>query len=92
MRVSKFNHRQIAEALRRVAAGIPVSQVCRDLGIPRTTLYRWRSQRDASAPTAAAELRELRKENQKLREIVANFLLDTVPLRGSALKTPSLER
>ena len=84
MRQSKFNERQITQALRRLSAGTPMSQICSDLAITRATLYRWRKQRAGTAPSAAVELRELRKENQRLREIVANFLLDRLPIRRTA--------
>lgn len=79
MAQSKFNERQITRALSRLRAGTPTSEICRDLSITRATLYRWRKQRSVGAPRATGELRELREENQRLREIVANFLLERIP-------------
>ncbi|MDQ6718633.1 MAG: transposase [Gemmatimonadota bacterium] len=77
MRPSRFAERQIEEALKDVRDGASAVQICRRLGISETTFYRWRKQREVGG---AVEVTELRKENQKLREIVANFLLDKVPL------------
>ena len=76
MRPSKFSEDQIMEALRQVKAGTPAVQVCRKLGITQTTFYRWRSKYDGAEASDSREVRELRDENQKLKQIVANLLLD----------------
>ena len=76
MRPSKFTQDQIEHALRQVKAGTPAVQVCRKLGITETTFYRWRSKQGAGTVNASREVRELRDENQKLKQIVANLLLD----------------
>lgn len=76
MRPSKFTEDQIVQALRQVKAGTPAVQVCRKLGITETTFYRWRSKHDGIVGSKSRELRELRDENQKLKQIVANLLLD----------------
>lgn len=76
MRPSKFTEDQISQALRQVEAGTPAVQVCRKLGITETTFYRWRSKHDRSGVSASGEMRQLRDENQKLKQIVANLLLD----------------
>ena len=76
MRPSKFTEAQIVQALRQVKAGTPAVQVCRKLGITQTTFYRWRSKYDGGTESESREVRELRDENQKLKQIVANLLLD----------------
>jgi len=76
MRPSKFTPDQIVQALRQVKAGMPAVQVCRKLGITETTFYRWRSKHAAATSSGSREVRELRDENQKLKQIVANLLLD----------------
>ncbi len=64
------------DALTRVKCGTAAVQVCRELGITQTTFYRWREKYDAASMAEAREVRELRNENAKLRQIVANLLLD----------------
>ena len=76
MRPSKFTEDQIIAALRQVSAGTPAVQLCRKLGITQTTFYRWRSKYDGVAVSGPRELRALREENDKLRRIVADLLLD----------------
>jgi putative transposase len=76
MRPSKFTENQIVEALQQVTSGTPAVQVCRKLGITQTTFYRWRNKYDSVSVSGSRELRELRDENQKLRQIVTNLMLD----------------
>jgi putative transposase len=76
MRPSRFTDDQIRTALRQVSAGTPAVQVCRKLGITQTTFYRWRSRYDGIAVSGPRELRALREENDKLRQIVADLLLE----------------
>ena len=76
MRPSKFTKDQKVEALRQVKAGTPAVQACRALGITQTTFYRWRKQYDGVTVSESREMHELRSENQKLKEIVANLLLE----------------
>ena len=76
MRPSKFTKDQIVQALQQVKAGTPAVQVCRKLGITETTFYRWRGKHEGAALNGSREVRELRDENLKLKQIVANLLLD----------------
>ena len=80
MRPSKFTQDQIMRALRQAKAGTPAVQVCRKLGITETTFYRWRSKYGRANSNESREVRQLRDENQKLKQIVTNLLLDK---RGS---------
>ncbi|MDB4874000.1 MAG: transposase family protein [Gemmatimonadetes bacterium] len=79
MRPSKFSEGQIVESLRQVRAGAPAVDVCRKLGITQTTFYRWRKKYDAAAVNEKREVRTLREENHKLKEMVANLLLGKLP-------------
>ena len=76
MRPSKFTEVEIVNALRQVREGTPAVQMCRKLGITQTTFYRWRNKYDCVGVAELREMRTLRDENQKLRQIVANLLLD----------------
>lgn len=43
MKKSKFSDSQITDALKRVEAGLPVPDLCREVGISTATFYKWRS-------------------------------------------------
>ena len=76
MRPSKFTKDQIVQALQQVKAGTPAVQVCRRLGITETTFYRWRNKYESNGAGESQELRELRDENQQLKQLVGNLMLD----------------
>ena len=76
MRPSKFTETEIVQALWHVRGGTPAVHVCRTSGITQTTFYRWRKKYNGSAVSQSREVRELREENQNLKQIVANLLLD----------------
>jgi putative transposase len=76
VRPSKFTDAEILGALAQVKDGTPAVQVCRRLGITETTFYRWRNRHELPGEAEAREVRELRDENQRLRQIVANLLLE----------------
>ena len=83
MRPSKFSEDQMVQALQQVKAGTAAVQVCRELGITETTFYRWRAKYDGLALSKTREVRELRDENKKLKEIVADLMLDKRAATGS---------
>ena len=76
MRPSKFTEAEIVQALREVKAGTPAVDICRKLGITETTFYRWRNKYNGVALSESREVRELKDENQRLKQIVANLMLD----------------
>jgi len=78
MRPSRFTEAEITHALRQVDAGTPAVEMCRKLGITQTTFYRWRKKHVDSVAIDARGIRELRAENHKLKELVANLLLERV--------------
>lgn len=85
MRASKFTVEQIAHASRRVESGMALSEMCRELGITETTFYRWKRKFGGIGTPELRELRQLRDENKKLRQVVADLTLDRVMLQDRPL-------
>ena len=78
--------RLLAEADRDLAKGLAVADVCRKLGVSEATYHRWR-QRVHGAPTdETRRLRQLESEVTRLKELVAELLLDNRMLRDVAKK------
>nr|CAE52323.1 AlbXVI protein [Xanthomonas albilineans] len=48
MRTSKFNETQIIATLKQADAGVPVKDICRQVGISTATYYQWKSKYVAS--------------------------------------------
>lgn len=76
MRTSKFSPEQIAQALRQVASGTPVVEICRKLQVTEQTSYRWKRKFGDLGTPEVRELRQLRDENRKLKQLVADLSLD----------------
>ena len=76
MRPSKFTEEQILNVIQQVKDVTPAVAVCRAIGITQTTFYRWRKKYDCVALNEGGEVRRLRDENDKLKQIVANLLLE----------------
>ena len=83
MRSSKFTEEQILQALRQAESGTPVVEICRKLGVTETTFYRWRRRFTGLDVSQVRELRQLREENRKLKQVVADLTLDKVILRDA---------
>jgi putative transposase len=86
MRTSKFTVEQISSALRRVEGGTAVAEICRELGITETTFYRWKRKYHGISTPELRELRQLREENRRLKQAVADLTLDRTMLQEALRK------
>jgi transposase-like protein len=59
-------------------------EVSRRLGITEQTYYRWRREYGGLKSSQAKKLKELEKENARLRRAVADLTLDTLILKEAA--------
>lgn len=78
--------RLLKDADRDLAKGITVSDFCRKVGIAETTYYRWRVRNDPNQVDAERRVRELEKEVERLKRLVAELLLDKTMLQEVAKK------
>jgi putative transposase len=82
MRPSRFTEVQVRQALQQVTDGTPAAHVCREYGITQTTFYRWRRKHEDSASGESREMRDLREENLRLKQLVADLLLKSTRLEA----------
>ena len=68
--------RKLRDAEAKLAAGTSVPQVAKDLGISEATFHRWRNQYGGMNADATKRLKELEKENVRLKKIVADQAVD----------------
>jgi putative transposase len=66
----------IVHALHQVEGGEKMAEVCRRLGVSEQTFYRWKKQFAGLGLSEVRELRSLRHENAKLKQLVADLTLD----------------
>jgi transposase-like protein len=68
--------RYLREAEGKLANGSTVPEVARELGISEATFHRWRKQYGGMSPQEAKRLKELEKENARLKKLMADQALD----------------
>ncbi len=86
MRTSRFSPEQVAMALRQAEAGTAVAEICRKMEVTETTFYRWKKKFGGMGTPEIRELRQLREENRKLKQLVADLSLDKTILQESLRK------
>jgi putative transposase len=77
---------QITAVLKQAEAGMPVGELCRQVGISDQTFYRWKKSYGGMLPSEARELKQLREENARLKRVVADLTLDKVMLQDVVQK------
>jgi putative transposase len=75
---------KLREAEVELARGMKVPEVCKKLGIAEYTYYRWRKEYGGLRLDQARRLRELERENLRLKRLVADLSLDNAILREAA--------
>jgi len=68
--------RKLAEADKLLALDKTIEEVCRSLEITESTFHRWRNQYGGMKADDAERLKELKRENTRLKRIVADQALD----------------
>ena len=76
--------RKLREAEVELARGATVAQACKKIGVSDHTYYRWRSEYGGMRVDQAKRLKELEKENGRLKKLVAEQALDISILKEAA--------
>ena len=72
MQKNQFTDEQIVAILQQAEKGDkPISEVCRSNNIAENTFYRWRTRFGGMNVSEAARVRELEKENARLKRLLA---------------------
>lgn len=64
--------------------GVTSGEICRGLGISEASYYRWRSEYGGLKVDQARRLKELERENARLKRAVAELTLDKLILKEAA--------
>jgi putative transposase len=68
--------RKLRQAEAKLATGNSLPEVARDLGISEATFHRWRKRYGGMSSSEAKRLKELEKENARLKKLLAEKELD----------------
>src|SRR5512136_2855248 len=89
MSTKKYKPEQVVNLLRQIeveiANGKTTPQACRDAGITAQTYYRWRKEFGGLKLDQAKCLKELEKENSKLKRLVPELSLEKQVLKDNAV-------
>lgn len=86
MKTKRFTEELIIMARRQAEAGTPVAEIGRSLQVTEQTFYRWKKKYSSLEAPEIRELRQLRNENKKLKQLVAGLTLDKHILQESLKK------
>ena len=76
MKRSRYSPEQIIYALKQVESGEKAVDLCRKMGVSEATFYNWKKKYGGMGVSEVRELRQLREENTKLKQLVADLSLD----------------
>jgi putative transposase len=84
----KYTPEQIIVKLREaevlLGQGKTAGEACRKLGMTENTYYRWRKEYGGLRLDQAKRMKELEKENTRLKKLVADLSLDNQILKEAA--------
>jgi len=75
---------KLREAEVLISQGATVNEASRKLGVTEQTYYRWRREYGGMRVEQAKRLKELEKENARLKKLVADISLDNAILKEAA--------
>jgi transposase-like protein len=85
MKRKRHSPEQIIAKLREAEAGLStgqtIGQVCQKLAVSEQTFHRWRNQYGGLKANDAKRLKELERENGRLKKAVADLTLDKAILK-----------
>ena len=76
--------RKLRQAEVLLHAGKSVAEMCREIGVTDATYYKWRKEYGGMKLDQAKRLKELERENGRLKRAVADLTLDKLILQDVA--------
>ncbi len=87
MRAGQFSDEQIVAVLQEAATGEKtVAALCQEKGISEATFYAWRKKFNGASTKEVQKLRELEKENARLKKLLAERDLENDVLKEALAK------
>ena len=81
MKRKRYTEEQIISILKEHEAGLPVGELARRYGVIENTIYRCKSKFSGMELSDAKRLRELERENTRLKRLLAEAELDKAALK-----------
>ncbi len=81
MKKKRYTEEQIIGAIKQHESGVKVDDICRQLGISSGCFHNWRSKYAGMEVSEAKRLKELERENAKLKKLLAEKMLETEAMK-----------
>jgi len=78
----RFTEEQMIGILKEAEAGMKVAELCRKYGISDATFYNWKAKFGGMTVSEAQRLKALEAENNKLKRLLAEAMLDNAALKN----------
>jgi putative transposase len=78
----RFTEEQIIGIIKKHEQGAKVADLCREMNVSETTIYKWIAKFGGMDVSDARRLRALEDENRRLKHIVADLSLDNQALKA----------
>ena len=82
MKKKRFTETQIVSAIKKQESGIPVKEICRELGISDATFYNWKAKYGGMQASDVVRMKELEKENAELKKMYAEMSLENRAMKS----------
>lgn len=86
MKKRRFTEEKIVQILKEAEAGAQVKDLCRKYGMSDASFYTWRQKYGGMDVAELKRLRTLEDENQKLKKLVAEQLLEITAIKDLLTK------
>lgn len=78
----RFTESQIVAAIKKQEAGIPVKDICREVGISDATFYNWKAKYGGMEASDVKRMKELEAENAQLKSMYAESSMENRALKN----------
>lgn len=72
----KFSVERIVSVLEQSEVGVPMAELIRKVGISEQTFYRWKAKYAGLEVDQVRQMKQLRDENTRLKQLVAELTLE----------------
>ena len=87
MKQGQFSNEQIVTVLQEAEKGQkPISELCKDKGISEATFYTWRKKFGGIQVRDVQRLKDLEKENARLKRLLAERVLENDVMKEALAK------
>lgn len=81
MKAKRYTEEQIITVLREGQAGAKIGDLCRKYGMSDASYYNWKAKYGGMTVSDLRRLKALEAENRRLKQIVAEQVLDNLTLK-----------